>query len=295
MICVRRRVRQNVIIHHSFNRTNSIELIHTELVSIVNYPISKIRMNLLAPFISVLRRSFHSLRAINANLASYWINKKSKPLPTPNLPTIVFAPHPDDESLGCGGMIAIKQALGQEIRVIFVTDGAFSIDTTRKTAIASQRQQEATQALAELGIDRQCITFLNYPDGALHELLPAEQSQLIREFQAILAPYSQVEVFVPYHHDRHPDHEATYHLVKAALENFPGSAQLWQYPIWVLWKTPCIHFLTQTSSGWHSLSIGRVIKQKKRAIAAHRSQIEDSLPPGFLNRFLQPYEIFWKE
>ncbi len=191
-------------------------------------------------------------------------------------------------------MIAIKQALGQEIRVIFVTDGAFSRETSRKTAIALQRQQEATQALAKLGIDRQCITFLNYPDGALHELLPPEHTQLIREFQAILAPYPQVEVFVPHRHDRHPDHEATYHLVKAALENFPGTAQLWQYPIWVLWKTPCIQFLI-LASGWHSLAIGRVIKQKKRAMAAHGSQIEDALPPGFLHRFLQPYEIFWKE
>ena len=280
---------------HLFNRINSVELIYIELVNIVNRPISKMRMNLFSPVISVLRRSLYSLRAINANLASYWINKKSKPLPILNLPTIVFAPHPDDESLGCGGMIAIKRALGQEIRVIFVTDGAFSTDTSRKTAIAFQRQQEATQALAELGVDRQCITFLNYPDGALHELLPPEQAQLIREFQTILAPYSQVEVFVPHHHDRHPDHEATYHLVKAALENFPGTAQLWQYPIWVLWKTPCIQLLTQTSSGWHSLAIGQVIKQKKRAIAAHASQVEDALPPGFLNRFQQPYELFWKE
>lgn len=258
-------------------------------------------MNLIKRCILILRRSLNWVRAINAAIASYWINKKSLPLPTipATVPTIVFAPHPDDESLGCGGTIAIRHALGQDIRVIFVTDGAFSMDPNSKTAITLQRQREATEALAILGIDKHCITFLNYPDGALQELSPSEQAELIQEFQKILAPYPQVEVFVPHHHDRHPDHEATCHLVKIALETFPGTVQLWQYPIWVLWKTPCIkllaQLLTRNPSGWHSLAIGPVIDQKKRAIAAHGSQLESALPPGFLNRFQQPYELFWKD
>ena len=255
-------------------------------------------MNPTRQFIPILRRSIHWVRAINANIASYWINQKSAPLPMLTVPTVVFAPHPDDESLGCGGTIAIRRALGQEIKVIFVTDGAFSMDPKGKAAIALQRQQEAIEALDILGIDKHCITFLNYPDGALQTLSPPEQAELIQEFQKILAPYPQVEVFVPHHHDRHPDHEATYCLVKAALETFPGTVQLWQYPIWVLWKTPCLKFLTQllthSPSGWHSLAIGRVVDQKKRAIAAHGSQL-DALPPGFLKRFQQPYELFWKD
>ena len=255
-------------------------------------------MNPTTRFLSILRRSLHRIRATNATIASYWINKKSTPLPTLAVPTIVFAPHPDDESLGCGGTIAIRHALGQDIRVIFVTDGAFSMDPSRKAAITLQRQQEALEALAILGIDKHCVTFLNYPDGALQQLSPPEQAELIQEFQKILAPYPQVEVFVPHHHDRHPDHEATCYLVKAALETFPGTVQLWQYPIWVLWKTPCIQLLSQLltrgPSGWHSLAIGHVIDLKKRAIAAHGSQL-DALPPGFLKQFQQPHELFWKD
>lgn len=255
-------------------------------------------MNLITRCILILRRSLDWVRGINATIASYWLNKRSTPLPTPAVPIIVFAPHPDDESLGCGGMIAIRHALGQEIRVIFVTDGAFLMDPSSRIAITLQRQQEAIEALAILGIDKHCITFLNYPDGTLQTLSLPEQAELIQEFQKILAPYPQVEVFVPHHHDHHPDHEATYCLVKAALETFPGTIQLWQYPIWVLWKTPCIQLLTQLlthKSGWHSLAIGCVIDQKRRAIAAHKSQVEGALPHGFLELFQQPYELFWKD
>ena len=254
-------------------------------------------MNPITRCILILRRPLHWVREINAAIASYWLNKRSTPLPTLAVPTVVFAPHPDDESLGCGGTIAIRHALGQEIRVVFVTDGAFSTDPESRVVIALQRQQEAIEALGILGIDKHCITFLNYPDGTLQKMSPPKRAELIQELQKILAPYPQVEVFVPHHHDRHPDHEATCCLVKAALETFPGTVQLWQYPIWVLWKTPCIQFLTQLlhePSGWHSLAIGRVIDQKKRAIAAHGSQL-DSLPPGFLKRFQQPYELFWKD
>lgn len=70
---------------------------------------------------------------------------------------LVVAPHPDDESLGCGGLLAMLAQRDCEVAVIFVTDGGASHPHSvswSRTRLASKRQDEANAALLELGLDR---------------------------------------------------------------------------------------------------------------------------------------------
>lgn len=91
---------------------------------------------------------------------------------------LIFAPHPDDEVLGCGGLIAQAKQRGLAVRVVFFTNGDGSGSTRlgeivrrqkRPTyaEIAALRQNEATSALKKLGVTPDEIVFLGYPDGGL--------------------------------------------------------------------------------------------------------------------------------
>jgi LmbE family N-acetylglucosaminyl deacetylase len=84
--------------------------------------------------------------------------------------TMIVAPHQDDESLGCGGTIALLRNAGVPVHVMFVTNGSQShpnsVDFPAHKLIAL-REQEAMQALLVLGVTSADITFLRLPDGAL--------------------------------------------------------------------------------------------------------------------------------
>ena len=69
-------------------------------------------------------------------------------LPTGNV--LVIAPHPDDESLGCGGLLSMLAAAGRSLHIVFVTDGGASHPHSRtwsRSRLALQREQEAAEAL----------------------------------------------------------------------------------------------------------------------------------------------------
>src|ERR1017187_4528014 len=89
---------------------------------------------------------------------------------------IVVAPHPDDEVLGAGGLLQQACAVGPEVHVIYLTSGdhnqiAFKLYKLRLhlsprqyIAFGEMRHREAAAATALLGLTRDQLTFLGYPD-----------------------------------------------------------------------------------------------------------------------------------
>jgi N-acetylglucosamine malate deacetylase 1 len=208
---------------------------------------------------------------------------------------IIFSPHQDDETLGCGGLIALKRAAGVEVRVVFLTDGGKSPSNLPREALVALRRQEAIQALGLLGVSPEHIDFLDYPDSTLQTLNLEQQQSLLAEIGQLIAQHRPQEVYVPHRQDRHyfGDHEATRNLVKTALQKSGMTITLWQYPVWILWQ-PFFLFDLQPSelTGAVRLEISNVLEQKQSAIVAYQSQI---FPAGFLKRFASPYEIFFKD
>src|ERR1700694_1036879 len=94
---------------------------------------------------------------------------------------LIFAPHPDDEVIGAGGVIQQALATGRRVRVVLATNG----DGSKKAAsallqkavsslreddfvhLARRRQQEAIAADRKLGLSSSDLVFLGYPDGVL--------------------------------------------------------------------------------------------------------------------------------
>ncbi len=237
-------------------------------------------------------------------------------------PTIVFAPHPDDETLGCGGIIAKKRQAGANVTVVFMTDGSGSHGQFMPPQeLAAMRRREALAACRELDVPEDDIAFLDFPDGALrqHEAAAAEQiSGLLRENRP-------KEIYFPFWADGPADHVATYRAVRRALAADVNSAVLNAYPVW-FWrhwpwtrqpmradrmalsvlagtlKAMCGIRLLGTFS--HVVDISGQLDQKRSALAAHRSQmerllgrvdwpiLEDVSGGDFLACFLQPFEVF---
>lgn len=220
----------------------------------------------------------------------------SKPIQVSRNPAIVFAPHHDDETFGCGGLIALKRRLGVRVKLVILTDGARSHDlagTVEPGALPEIRKNEALRAAEALGVESGDVIFLNMPDQGLGGLSGKSKEQTAQWIMKLLEDFQAREIYVPHRRDRHPDHEATYRIVTEAIRQSALSLEVFQYPVWLVWGSRLGLRLTVSDLSYaRFLSIGEVHQKKLHAIAAYRSQT-DTLPRGFLKQSLKKYEIFF--
>jgi LmbE family N-acetylglucosaminyl deacetylase len=237
---------------------------------------------------------------IQAFLISSWLLRfGSRPLPLNQKSAIVFSPHQDDETLGCGGMIALKRQCNVPVRVVFLTDGQkshmYAPWLESPPNIVEIRQQEAISALSLLGVTPSDIHFLDQVDGSLRDLSFEQRQSLIQQLAQLLLHYQPEEIYIPHRKDKHCDHESTYQLVQAAIAHTHLQSEVLQYPIWLFWES-LLFFDIKLKDLAHAVRLATksVQDQKKQAILAYQSQ-HPLLPPGFLRSYLTPYEIFFKE
>ncbi len=220
---------------------------------------------------------------------------------------VVVAPHPDDETLGCGGAISLLCSKSYNVKVLVVSDGTLSHPNSRKypaPALQSLRERETIAALKTLGVHRSAITFLGLKDGSVPTFKSAHFPIAKTMCQAYFKQFVPDTVFLPWRHDPHADHRATWQLIQAAFLGLGISPQKIEYPIWDWDKQqqkPASDM--ENIAGWR-LDISSVIDRKLTAIAAYRSQLGrviDDDPEGFclstelLTNFTRPWEVYFEE
>ena len=205
---------------------------------------------------------------------------------------VVVAAHPDDESLGAGGLVATARAAGTCVQLVCATDGEGShpgSPTTGPEHLAAERAHVARAAALELGVPETRLLRLRLPDGDL----ASHQETLTRALveQVVAGGAGERTVIVaPWREDGHPDHEAAGRAAAAAARR--TDAQLWEFPVW-FW-----HHSDPADAPWSRLRplrlSGPAAQAKLRAVACHRSQVaalsdqpgdEVLLPPGVLKHF----------
>jgi LmbE family N-acetylglucosaminyl deacetylase len=172
---------------------------------------------------------------------------------------LVIAPHPDDESIGCGGAICLHRERAEPVRVVFLTSGERGIEGTPPEEAAAIREAEAEEAVGVLGVER--TDFLRLPDLGLAEHLGPGARTLGR----ILGADPPGLIYLPHPEDAHPDHAAALPLVRAALAWACGAAvwpELRAYEVW----TPMATY------GWAE-DISGVMRRKLRAVRCYASQL----------------------
>jgi LmbE family N-acetylglucosaminyl deacetylase len=214
---------------------------------------------------------------------------------------LVLAPHPDDESLGCGGLIAACVAAGRSPLVAILTDGAGSHPRSRAfpaDRLRAVRAQEARQAVAALGLPEDRLAFLEQPDTAAPHEGPAFDAVVAKLLALVEGEAACTAIFAPWRHDPHCDHEAA-SLIAAAVAEKAGIRHR-AYPVWGWTLADDTAIPEAPGPGWR-LNVEAFLPAKQNAIRAHQSQfgglIEDDpagfrLPAALLACFDSPYETF---
>lgn len=209
---------------------------------------------------------------------------------------VVVAAHPDDESLGAGGVIATVRAAGIPVTLVVATAGEHShprSPTMTVTALAQQRRREAERAWAALGGDADELTVWDLPDGSL----TTHDKELTGRLVAVIGDGRATLLLAPYLEDGHPDHDALGRVAQRAA--YRTGATLLHYPVW-LW-----HHADPGEVPWGRLRRVALTASdrnaKARAIACHRSQVaplsdrpgdETLLSPSLIEHFTGPHETF---
>ncbi|MDY6949998.1 MAG: PIG-L deacetylase family protein [Thermodesulfobacteriota bacterium] len=167
------------------------------------------------------------------------MKRSTKKLDTASLPysAVIFSPHPDDETLGCGGTVIKKRRAGADVRIVYMTDGRRShVPLMSEDVLAELRFREAHEACKALGVDEDHIIFLGFHDARLSEALDLASRKVLD----ILSDTEPTEVFIPYHMESLGDHWATNKCVLAALKNHRSEVAIYEYPVWFWHHWPWI-------------------------------------------------------
>lgn len=194
---------------------------------------------------------------------------------------VVFAPHQDDETLGCGGLIALRRYEGWPVHVVFLTDGGGSHlnhPTTSVPAIIDRRRTEARAALAELGMESCAIHFLDEPDGTLASIDADRSSALSDRIADLLGKLQPVEVFLPCNPDASSEHDAAHGIIIQAIHRSGRRSSVWQYPIWSWWNPlRLLHHIFHAQQRVR-LPLADFTTSKAAAVACYGSQTSPTPP-----------------
>ncbi|HUI07622.1 MAG TPA: PIG-L family deacetylase [Verrucomicrobiae bacterium] len=198
------------------------------------------------------------------------------PPPTPADRIVVVAPHPDDEVIGTGGLIQQACATGAAVRVVYLTSGdhnqiAFKLYKLRLhlrprqyLAFGELREREAIAATGLLGLSREQLTFLGYPDWGTLRMWrdywgecppfrsdatqatavpyrdafgfehPYKPESVVADLEEVFREFRPTKVFVTHPADTNPDHRSAANFVRLAVLQLGGvqtAPQIYYYVV----------------------------------------------------------------
>jgi LmbE family N-acetylglucosaminyl deacetylase len=214
--------------------------------------------------------------------------------------SLILAPHPDDETLGCGGLVIEASKRGRPPLIVAVTDGASSHPASiayPPERLKGVRAAELRSAAQILGVPKKHVYFLNLPDTRA----PREGPEFERAVQAVgtlVRDHHVANLLASWTHDPHGDHQAAACIASKVAQIV--RVRLLFYPVWG-WLLPPEQPMPINPVRGARLDVGLLREQKRLALAAHASQysglIADSpqgfrLPPDLLDIANQDYEVF---
>jgi LmbE family N-acetylglucosaminyl deacetylase len=226
---------------------------------------------------------------------------------------LVVAPHPDDETLGCGVTIMRKLDAGTPVKVAIATDGRRSSESRVMSAeeLVRVRRQEALEATGRLGLGPDDVVFLDFEDQGLADNL----AELTERLAALVEGFRPQELLVASVLDHHPDHHAVGRAARRLQDTGAFDGRVAEYPMG-FWRTMPWRGRPRGAArtAWSFLSgsvaaVARLrpelvrtdgyLDRKRHVLDAYASQLTNltgeaewwTLDDPFLEHFLGPYEV----
>lgn len=203
------------------------------------------------------------------------------PILDPRTRVMMFAPHPDDESLAAGVFLQRAVAAGADVRIVYGTDGEkncwpqrllerkMHIRAHDRRRWGARRQMEALAALRVLQIRPEQVEFLSLPDQGVTDLLLGGCRETIRRLADAIITWEPTHLLVPSLSDTHPDHSGLALLLRFAFDNFlPRHHQIQRLEYLIHGASASF---AKAARGLPQTSLES--EAKRRAIACHVTQV----------------------
>ena len=215
---------------------------------------------------------------------------------------LVIAPHPDDETLGCGAAIIQARKAERDVHIIIITDGRAWPKSSLITpeVLAAMRHEETLRACEALGVAAENIIFLSVTDGEAMQQVDKIADDLLRQIERL----SPSQIFSPYGCDTHADHIAVAAAMDKLVQSRAVTCRIYEYVIWFWPKQALWHLLfPYRLARLRRVSTKGLLDRKREALTRHRSQCENLTGEANwhvfsqhdLARFFRPYELFFEK
>jgi LmbE family N-acetylglucosaminyl deacetylase len=198
---------------------------------------------------------------------------------------MLFAPHPDDESLACSILLQRAVRAGAAVRVVYATDGddnpwpqrvlelKWRLNATDRKRWGRVRRTEALAALRVLGVNGSSARFLALPDQRLTAMLICDCRSALERLTVTIVDWEPTDLLVPSISDTHPDHSALAVMLRLVLnESLSGLTTTERMAIWsyrVHGRSPAFFDRAKTIRQSQAETA-----TKLRAIRCHKTQLK---------------------
>jgi LmbE family N-acetylglucosaminyl deacetylase len=223
-----------------------------------------------------------------------------KPLFT-NKKALIIAPHADDETFGCGGLITQKIRNGTDVFILFLTNGEKSLHSVPESELKQMRRTSAMNAARVLGVSENNIHWMDLPDGSVPRLDSPEFNTARDNLMKLIQTLQVDEVFATHYLEGWSDHIAAYELALEALKKLDQNIDLCVYWVWAWYYLKIKQIVSLPWNKILVLPIHSVFATKKKALQVYYdAKTPDGephmgiLPKMFLKAFEWPYEVYEK-
>lgn len=173
---------------------------------------------------------------------------------------LVLAPHPDDETIGCGGVLAMHARAGDPVHVVFLTAGTSGDPTGReeKVAYAAKREREARAACAKLGVAS--VEFWGFPDN--FEVTRQDLAAITPRVRETIEKTAPAVIYAPHPGEQHSDHHVVAVILARALAAMHAPPPAFGFEVW------------SASSAALVVDVSEVYETKLAALRCYPSQLE---------------------
>lgn len=213
--------------------------------------------------------------------------------------TLIIAPHPDDETFGCAGLIQKKKAVGAEVSVVFLTYGENSLKEYPDYIVRENRQQTAKVVSEQLNIDK--LYFCDFPDGGITHQNMEEYHARFDKLSSIIEEDTPDEIFCTHPLEGWKDHTAASEITQDILKKSRSSIIMYHYWVWVWFSVPFKNIKLLNFNNTYFCNIQKVLQKKQELINIYLQNLTPEgtpycgeLPTMFINAFQWPYEVFEK-